>query len=97
MANTTVTIVISRLFPSEFQKSVTFIASAKLLRLKCFGSDNIPAISFVISEGFFSAMTTVIYNGNMTVITPAIKRIVTGQFILSFPTFFITTVPPSYR
>ena len=44
-----------------------------------------------------SEMTNDIAGIYTTVITPAIKRIVTGQFILSFPTFFITTVPPSYR
>ena len=39
MERTTVTIVISTLLPSECQKSVTRIASAKLEKLQLFGSD----------------------------------------------------------
>lgn len=54
-----VTIVISTLLPSECQKSVTRIASAKLEKLQLFGSDKIPEILFVISDGFLNAITTV--------------------------------------
>ena len=59
MERTTVTIVISTLLPSECQKSVTRIASAKLEKLQLFGSDKIPEILFVISDGFLNAITTV--------------------------------------
>ena len=46
--------------PRERQKSVTRIASAKLLKLQLDGKPNAPATSFVISEGFLNAMITVI-------------------------------------
>ena len=82
MASTTVTIVISREFPREFQKSVTFIASVKFEKLQEDGRESAPAISFVISDGFLNAMITAIYNGKKIVIHPRIKRIVTGQLVL---------------
>ena len=82
MASTTVTIVISREFPREFQKSVTFIASVKFEKLQEDGRESAPAISFVISDGFLKAITTAIYNGKKIVTHPRIKRIVTGQLVL---------------
>ena len=43
----------SKLFPREFQKSVTLIASLKLSRLQLDGNASAPATSFVISLGVF--------------------------------------------
>ena len=51
MERTTVTIVISTLLPSECQKSVTRIASAKLEKLQLFGSDKIPEILIPDAKG----------------------------------------------
>src|SRR5699024_2564029 len=97
-AITTVTIVSKRLFPREFQKSVTRIASAKLLKLQDFGSASAPIISLVISDGCLKAITTVIYSGKNTVRQPRINKMVIGQFTFSpcFIFVFIITVPPFY-
>ena len=90
MDNTTEITVISRLFLKEFQKSVTFIASLKFSKLHAFGSDKIPLILFVISEGCLNAIVIVIYNGNAIADNPRIKKIITGQFAFSF----IIAAPP---
>ena len=71
-----------KLFPSECQKSVTLIASVKLLKLKAEGRDSAPAMSLVISEGCLKAMITAMYSGKKMVTHPMIRRIVTGQLIL---------------
>ena len=60
MGSTTVGTEISKLFLREFQKSVTFIASLKLLRLKLSGKDKIPEMLLVISLGCLNAITIVI-------------------------------------
>src|SRR5699024_8236927 len=94
--STTVTTVIIILLPRECQKSVTSIASAKLLKLQLDGSDRIPEMLLVISEGCLKAITIAMYNGNMIVLRPRISRITTGQFVFCPILAFIITAPPSY-
>ena len=77
-----VTIVISKLFPRECQKSVTFIASVKFEKLHFEGKERAPATSFVISLGFLKAMITAIYSGKNTVKVPNIKTMVSTQFVV---------------
>ena len=96
MQSTTVVTVTRRLFPRERQKSVSSIACAKLLRLQDAGSDRMPEMLLVISEGCLNAITIVMYSGNATVSSPINRRIVTGQLILAFIFSYIITVPPSY-
>ena len=84
----------SKLFPREFQKSVTLIASLKLSRLQLDGNASAPATSFVISLGFLNAIITAIYSGKNTVTVPKIRIAVKIRF--TFPVFFIITAPPSY-
>jgi hypothetical protein len=86
--------VIIRLYPSECQKSVTCIASLKFERLHVFGSDKIPLILLVISEGCLNAMTIVIYSGKIMVERPRIKKIITGQLV--FLVVFVIAAPPLY-
>ena len=93
IARTMVTIGISKLFPRECQKSVTFIASVKFEKLHFEGNERAPATSFVISLGFLKAMITAIYSGKNTVKVPNIKTMVSTQFVFCF---FIITAPPSY-
>ena len=91
--------VIRILFPREFQKSVTSIASAKLEKLQDAGSPRAPAMSLVISEGCLNAMMIVIYSGKKIVRQPMISKIVTSQLVCAvclFPFLFIITAPPSY-
>ena len=88
----TVTNVMKRLLPREFQKSVTRIASRKFSRLQELGSDKIPEILLVISDGCLNAMTTVRYNGNAMVISPNTKKIMAGLFVFVFAP--IITAPP---
>ena len=59
MDSPTATKVIKRLFFKERQKSVTSMASLKLSRLHVLGSDKIPLILLVISEGCLNAITMV--------------------------------------
>lgn len=84
IARTMVTIVISKLFPRECQKSVTFIASVKFEKLHFEGNERAPATSFVISLGFLKAMITAIYSGKNTVKVPNIKTMVSTQFVFVF-------------
>lgn len=74
IARTMVTIVISKLFPRECQKSVTFIASVKFEKLHFEGNERAPATSFVISLGFLKAMITAIYSGKIRLRFPILKR-----------------------
>ena len=93
----TVTTVIIRLFFSEFQKSVTRIASLKLSRLQVFGSDRIPLTLFVISDGCLNAMTSVMYSGKTIAESPKISTTIAVQFVFFVIPSFIIAAPPSYR
>ena len=75
MERTTVTTVIRILFPRECQKSVTSMASAKLLKLQVFGSDRMPEMLFPSLEGFgidvasLAAKAGLTYNGGENTVT----------------------------
>ena len=45
-----------------------------MLKLHDLGSDRMPAMLFVISEGCLKAITIVMYSGNATVIRPINRR-----------------------
>ena len=58
METTTAATVMISEFMNEWAKSVTWMASMKLSRDHVEGSDRMPAMSLVISEGSLKAMTT---------------------------------------
>ncbi len=98
MERPTVSPEISRLFFKEFQKSVTSIASLKFCRLHTLGSDRIPLMLLVISEGCLNAITTVIYRGKIIVESPRISS--TKTVLFDFPTVdvcFITAPPLNWK
>ena len=78
---TTVTQVIRVLLVRDRQKSVTSMACEKLLKLKLAGSERIPEMLFVISDGCLNAITTAMYNGKTTVLYPRINKITTFQLV----------------
>ena len=86
--------VISKLLLRERQKSVTSIASLKLLRLHELGKDKIPLMLFVISEGCLNAITIVRYNGKMIVESPRVNKTIATLFVCVFALFFVIAVPP---
>ncbi len=98
MDSTTVSSVITTLFFSEFQKSVTRIASLKLSRLHVLGRDKIPLTLFVISAGCLNAIIIVMYSGNAIAERPKISTTIAVQFVFFFIiSSFIITAPPSYQ
>ncbi len=97
MESTTVSTEITILLRREFQKSVTSIASLKLLRLHALGNDKMPLMLFVISEGCLNAMTIVIYSGKMIVERPSIKSTIAVLFGLTAVVVFFITAPPLTR
>ena len=93
MDSPTVATVISKLLLKERQKSVISMASLKLFRLHALGSDRMPLILLVISEGCLNAITIVRYNGRMIVESPRIRTIIAVLFVF----FIVITAPPFYR
>ena len=94
---TTVVTEIRRLFRRERQKSVTSIASLKLLRLQVLGRDKRPLMLFVISEGCLNAMIIVIYSGKIIVERPRINSTMTVLLALTALVVFFITAPPLNR
>ncbi len=51
-----------------------------------------PEILLVISDGCLKAITTAIYSGNTIVLSPRIRRTITGQFVLTLSTTFLLSL-----
>ena len=94
MDSPTATKVIKRLFFKERQKSVTSMASLKLLRLQDLGRDKIPLMLFVISEGCLNAITIVKYSGKIIVESPSINKTIATLFVCVSAFFFVIAAPP---